>query len=165
MASHQQKRSGGGGSIQKTTYENGDTYEGGWNKDGAKEGYGKLKLTDGTVYEGGFTNGFFCGRGCLVFPDTSKYEGEFLNGKYNGFGTFTRADGMRFEGCFEEGRVLGNGLVTFADGTNGRPRCEGYFEGSRLIRQELCPDVVKKARQAANDAKRERTKNSKSSAR
>jgi len=110
------------------------------------------------VYEGGFTAGFFSGRGCLTFPDGSKYEGDFANGKYNGYGTFTRADRMTFEGCFEEGRVLGNGLVTFSDGSNGRPRCEGYFEGSRLTRQELSTEVLRKVRQTTSEVKRDRNK-------
>ena len=61
--------------------------------------------------------------------------------------------------------VPGNGVVTFGDGTHGRPRCEGFFEGSRLIRRELSTEAVKKARQATNDTKRDRAKNNKSSAR
>merc|ERR1711973_387237 len=143
---------------QKTTYESGDVYEGGWSKDGSKVGNGKLIFADGTVYEGSFLAGLFSDQGTLTYPDKSKYEGEFLKGKFNGFGTFTRADGMQFVGCFEEGKVLGNGLITFPDGENGRPRCEGYFEGSRLIRQELSVDVIRKARQITAEIRRERVK-------
>ena len=149
------------GTQQYTTYDGGEVYEGGWNKDGCKDGVGKLKLADGSTYEGRFASGFFSGLGVLIFADGSKYEGEFVNGKCNGFGTFTRGDGMRFEGRFQEGRVLGNGQVTFGDGTHGRPRCEGYFEGNRLLRRELSSDIVRKVRQITAEARRERLKNTK----
>ena len=56
-------------------------------------------------------------------------------GKFNGLGIYTRADGMKFEGEFRDGQVMGLGLLTYADGTNGLPRQEGEWDGSRLARR------------------------------
>ena len=72
--------------------------------------------------------------------------GEFTNGMYNGFGVYTRCDGMMFEGGFKNGNPYGPGLVTFSNGTNGEPRQEGYFEGTKLVRREPVTEYIKKAR-------------------
>lgn len=65
---------------------------------------------------------------------------------FNGFGVYTRCDGMMYEGGFKNGNPNGPGLVTFPDGTNGDPRLEGYFEGTKLLRRENVPEYIKKAR-------------------
>lgn len=137
---------------QRYTYPVGDIYDGEWNKDGRKHGYGMLVMTDGTKFVGKFNNGFCEGPGLLKFPDGTSYAGRFAQGKYNGPGTFTRSDGMKFEGEFANGKVDGLGLVTFPDGTHGKPRQEGYFLGTELIDRRKATDAVAKAKQAATEA-------------
>ena len=139
---------------QKYVYPEGDVYDGFWNNEGKKHGKGILSLTDGSKYEGKFSDGLFDGHGALMFPDGSKYEGEFSKGKYSGYGIYTRCDGMRFEGRFSEGKVSGPGLITFPDGGNGRPRNEGVFEGTKLLRREKVPEAIEKAHKACERARK-----------
>ncbi|KAK3697019.1 hypothetical protein QZH41_002921 [Actinostola sp. cb2023] len=140
------------GYWKRHTYPIGDIYEGEWNKEGRKHGYGMLVLTDGTKFVGHFINGFCDGPGLLKFPDGTSYAGQFAQGKYNGFGTFTRSDGMKYEGEFANGRVEGLGIITFPDGTNGRPKQEGYFMGTELIDRRNATDTVVKAKHATGEA-------------
>lgn len=139
---------------QKYIYPEGDVYDGFWNNEGKKHGKGILNLTDGSRYEGNFSDGLFDGHGVLLFPDGSKYEGEFSKGKYAGYGIYTRCDGMKFEGKFSEGKVSGPGLITFPDGSNGRPRNEGMFEGTKLLKREKVPEAIEKAKKAGEKARK-----------
>ena len=141
------------GPKQKYEYPEGDTYIGQWNNEGKKHGVGTLHLMDGTIYEGNFINGLFSGIGTLTFPDGTLYEGQFQRGKYSGYGVYTRIDEMKFEGRFKNGKVSGPGLITFPDGGHGRPRKEGIFEGTKLIRRETVTDSIEKARKAARKAR------------
>ena len=109
----------------KFKYDEGDEYDGEWNADGQRHGFGRLAFADKSSYVGYFKEGLFHGHGVLSFPDGSSYEGEFSDGKYGGHGVFRRKDGMKFEGQFADGKVSGYGLATFADGTTGRPKNEG----------------------------------------
>ena len=43
--------------------------------------------------------------------------------------------------------------MTFSDNTHGLPRNEGYFDGNKLMRREKCPEIVQKAKTAAEKAK------------
>ena len=138
---------------QKFTYPQGDIYDGEWNNDGRKHGYGILILKDDTQYTGQFMNGFCHGHGILKFSDGNMFEGEFISGKYHGYGIFTRFDGMRFEGRFQNGRVDGPGMITFPDGTHGRPRQEGHFIGTELLERSRASEAVLKAQQAARIAR------------
>ena len=45
---------------------------GDWNETGQRHGHGQMKLADGAVYQGGFTNGFFNGLGVILFSDGAK---------------------------------------------------------------------------------------------
>lgn len=136
----------------KYRYPDGSEYDGEWNEQGQRHGFGHMIFPDGAQYTGIFDNGLCVGYGVMVFADKSKYEGEFSQGKYNGTGVFTRCDGMRYEGEFKDGKVWGYGIMTFADGTHGLPRNEGYFE-STLIRREKCPSNIHKAIQSAERAR------------
>ena len=109
----------------KFTYDDGDEYDGEWNADGQRHGFGRLNFSDKSSYVGHFKDGLCHGFGVLSFADGSKYEGEFAEGKFNGYGIFRRADGTKYEGQFQGGKAHGCGLLTFSDGTCGRPRNEG----------------------------------------
>lgn len=109
----------------KFKYDEGDEYDGEWNAEGQRHGFGRLTFADRSSYVGYFKEGLFHGCGVLTFPDGSNYEGDFSEGKYGGYGVFRRKDGMKFEGQFIDGKVSGKGLATFADGATGRPKNEG----------------------------------------
>ena len=139
-------------SLCQVKYDEGDVYDGEWNDEGKRHGWGSLTFADGAKYVGSFSSGLFSG-GVLTLADGSRYEGEFANGKYQGYGVFTRADGMKFEGQFSDGRVSGFGLITFADGTHGRPRNEGQFQDNGVVNRCSAKDAVRKAQQAAHVAR------------
>lgn len=139
--------------YHEVLYDEGDQYKGDWNTNAEREGFGVLTFADGSRYSGKFVAGLCEGPGVLTFPDKSKYEGEFARGKYNGHGVFQRADGMKYEGEFYDGMIKGMGLLTFADGTNGRPRQEGEWDGTRLVRRAKADEHVRQAQDASVKAK------------
>ncbi|EGD76453.1 MORN repeat-containing protein 4 [Salpingoeca rosetta] len=123
-------------------YNEGDKYQGEWNAEGQREGFGILTFADGARFVGHFKAGLCHGKGILTFPDNSKYEGDFEGGKYHGYGVYQRADGMKFQGQFQAGQVDGSGLLTFPDGTHGQPRQEGIWKGSQLLTRTKASEAV-----------------------
>lgn len=53
-------------------YEDGTRFIGDWNKKGQKHGLGHYLLSDGTRYDGSFSNGLCSGLGVLKFADGAK---------------------------------------------------------------------------------------------
>ena len=53
-------------------YPDGSQYKGEWSDAGQREGYGILKLTDGSSYYGMFSAGLCEGLGVMVFSDNSR---------------------------------------------------------------------------------------------
>jgi hypothetical protein len=51
------------------------------------EGYGRLKLNTGDVYEGSFKNGVRNGRGLMRYASGDVYRGNFQTGLRHGKGT------------------------------------------------------------------------------
>ncbi|KAJ8317216.1 hypothetical protein KUTeg_005120 [Tegillarca granosa] len=109
-------------------YPDGSEYNGNWNDEGQRHGYGHMKFPDGTEYYGTFDNGLCSGSGIMLFSDTSSSSKQETPDK-------------------------SQGLVTFSDGTHGLPRNEGYFDGNKMTRREKCPHVIRKAQDAAIRAK------------
>lgn len=54
-------------------YEDGTRYIGDWNHKGQKHGLGHLLLSNGTRYDGSFSNGMCSGLGVMAFADGAKY--------------------------------------------------------------------------------------------
>lgn len=130
-------------------YDDGTRYIGDWNQRGQKHGMGSMMFSDGTRYDGAFSNGVCSGLGVMCFPDGAKYEGEFMQGWFHGHGVFWRSDGMKYEGEFRGGRIWGLGLITFSDQSHGFPRNEGFFQDCRLVRKKRCPEVIQRAQKVA----------------
>ncbi len=108
------------------------------------EGYGELRLPDGTVYKGWFKNGKMHGSGICYYRRGDVYLGWFVQGlregegrlkfaeghdflgqwradRRNGFGRMKWADGTRYEGHWKDDLPHGKGKYSFADG--------GWYEG------------------------------------
>lgn len=87
---------------------------------GAKQGYGVLKLNDGTYFEGGFKNDKYHGFGTLTLK-TEKYTGQFKDGKYDGIGELNDSIAKiytivghyikSYKGEFKNGYFHGNGIL------------------------------------------------------
>lgn len=98
-----------------------------WNcSDGtsAKVGGGKVKYSDGSVYEGNLQGFLKNGQGTLTLADGSKYIGGFENDLYSGSGELTLADGTTYKGGFAKGLYEGQGEIT----KNGKTIYSGEFK-------------------------------------
>ena len=59
-------------------FDNGDIYNGQWNKDGLREGRGTLVWQDGSKYIGYWTNDQKNRKGRLIYANGDVYEGDWL---------------------------------------------------------------------------------------
>jgi len=82
-------------------YKNGDVYIGSFNKDGKKEGFGKLS-SSAFYYEGFFLEDEHHGYGEMVWLDNIKYQGMWSHGKMKGKGRYEMSDGTVLEGEFDD---------------------------------------------------------------
>jgi hypothetical protein len=112
------KRSGKG----RTINSDGDQYEGDF-KDGTFHGIGHLKTSRNNEYTGEFANGSMT-RGRLRLADGSVYEGTMVNGKYDGYGIRRGADNDFYEGEYKAGVRHGFGMHRWPSGAT----YEGYYE-------------------------------------
>lgn len=74
-------------------YSDGEIYEGEF-KNGLPEGKGTYRWPDGASYVGDFSKGNLEGKGIYRFSDGSNYEGDFLNNKRHGYGTLKDKTGQ-----------------------------------------------------------------------
>ncbi|KAJ8319767.1 hypothetical protein KUTeg_001354 [Tegillarca granosa] len=113
--------------------------QGNW-KDGRLHGLGKVKYSNGDVYEGYFKEGERHGHGVYsqgkyTSNTASVYIGEWLSDKRNGYGVLddilkgegliVTLDGMYFEGNFTHDKLTGFGLMLTDDNSS----YEGEFSG------------------------------------
>ena len=82
-----------------------------------RNGEGTLRFTDGALYRGNFTDGYFEGRGAIAYPDGSTYVGGFHRQLQEGKGTLTDGRGNRYEGNWRAGKRHGGGQLILADGS------------------------------------------------
>jgi len=94
---------------------------------GSLTGYGKITYENGDTYEGGFANGAFSGKGKFVAAAGWTYEGAFRGGKPNGVGVFTASGGGVYDGVFSDGAPSGKG--TFAKEGESAPKYLGLWSG------------------------------------
>lgn len=85
-------------------------------------------FADGAVYQGGFRNGLFDGKGTCIYPSGSKYEGFWSKGLRNGRGKMEFPSGQIYEGIFRRGDFHGLGKLVSATGH----RFEGLFAGGLI---------------------------------
>ena len=122
-------------------YPTGAIYKGTVNDNMIKEGYGKLYLPNGNIYEGFFMDNCMEGRGRLISIEGYIIEGDFVNdnvsgygkwmdmngtvykgnwllNKKNGMGEEIYLDGSHYFGKFEQGKKNGKGKFTFKEGNS-----------------------------------------------
>lgn len=90
---------------------NGEMYEGFWNRDGKKHGYGIKVNDDGTVYKGFWNNDVEEDFGVFVGKNNDYYIGELINGKQEGKGKLVEKGKFEYEGQFKDGKQNGNGTL------------------------------------------------------
>ena len=61
-----------------------------------RDGYGVQIWSDGSKYEGFWSNDKANGKGRLIHADGDVYEGEWLDDKAHGHGRYTHYDGAKY---------------------------------------------------------------------
>lgn len=124
--------------VKKSTYDNepfefnnGNIYQGKWNKNIEFDGPGIYYLKQDKVFiEGDWENGNFC-YGRIFYPNGDIYEGQIKDSKPNGKGKLKLINNEIYEGDFENGEKTGKGKIIFEDGTIYEGNIEnGKFKGN-----------------------------------
>lgn len=98
-----------------------------------KEGFGRMKMNDSSVFEGDFHQGLFL-NGKIQYQSGSLFVGSFSNNRYHGFGKFTYANGDEFEGYYVNGEKsygkyhYKNGNEYWGEYAENKPNGFGTFE-------------------------------------
>jgi hypothetical protein len=127
-----------------------NSYRGGKNSAGEREGIGRVELPNGDIYMGEWKKNLRHGIGGLVLIGGDTYECEWAFGDPHGFGSHRTAEGYHYIGEFVAGQPNGFGRALygqkayymgrfregkphgFGNWTNGETRYEGEFvEGKR----------------------------------
>lgn len=96
---------------------NEDVYEGPL-VGGLREGFGKLRYADGSVYEGEFANNLPSGNDeTLLFADGRRYQGTFIEGQMQGYGTLEWPNGDVYVGTFNANAITGTGTFFWQNGS------------------------------------------------
>jgi len=100
----------------------GTFYEGDWSE-GSMTGYG-IHFQNGDTREGNWVDGELHGKGKIKCENGDEYDGTWEHGNMHGKGTYIWADGEKYEGDWENDNIHGKGVRIYADGS----RYEGDWE-------------------------------------
>ncbi len=102
--------------YEKVTLPDGSVYEGDWvlNK---MQGMGKRVWQDGAEFEGEWSKGHIGRNGRMKFADGRIYEGQWYLDVPCDDGVMTYPDGGRYEGYVEDGQRNRHGVMTYPDGS------------------------------------------------
>eukprot|EP01114_Cavostelium_apophysatum_P023049 TRINITY_DN8562_c0_g1_i1.p1 TRINITY_DN8562_c0_g1~~TRINITY_DN8562_c0_g1_i1.p1 ORF type:complete len:385 (-),score=76.43 TRINITY_DN8562_c0_g1_i1:70-1167(-) len=94
---------------------NGSRYEGEWS-DNKENGRGIKYWQDGATYEGEWKDSKFSGVGTHTWASGSSYEGTWLNHKRNGYGKNTWVQKDCYSGQWVDDQKHGTGIYVWSDG-------------------------------------------------
>ena len=97
-------------------FSNGDTYQGYFNENNKKEGYGIYIKNNGFIYKGLWKDDKIGDYGILIDPKGNYYKGNLVNGEANGEGEMMINNKMKFVGNFNNNIPNKNGkIISFKD--------------------------------------------------
>ena len=79
----------------------------------------EMKLENGFIYDGEFSNNNLNGRGTLTYPSGDEYIGEFVNGVRSGDGIYTWKNGACYTGSWSNDLMNGRGTYYYSDDSEG----------------------------------------------
>lgn len=98
-------------------FENGCVYEGDWDENLKRHGYGKYTWTNEVTYEGYWKNNMADGYGKLVCSNEDSYVGNWEKDKANGYGEFSQGHKCTYKGPWKDDRPHGLGVEEWLDGS------------------------------------------------
>ena len=93
----------------------GNLYEGDWNLEGKKEGFGIFVYNNKYIYKGFWKNDFFDGYGFLYNNKDNYYIGEFIKGKAKGKGELLVNNQIKYIGEFDNNLPNGEGKIIYLE--------------------------------------------------
>jgi hypothetical protein len=97
-------------------FADGSIYKGEFDEKGLMSGFGRLDWSNGSFYEGEFSQGLFEGQGKSYAPGFGTYLGGYSKGMLHGKGRLTQQDGSVYEGDFFENQIHGKGKIQYTNG-------------------------------------------------
>ncbi len=97
------------------TYPDGDLYNGNFNLNGERHGFGTYKWRDGEKYIGNWKNGIKDGDGTSYFINNEKFIGKFKNNSFK-YGTYYYNDGGKYTGEYQNDLAHGQGSYEYPEG-------------------------------------------------
>lgn len=80
-----------------------------------QNGFAKVNLENGSVYEGYWMNGTKEGKGTMIWPNKEKYVGDWVQGKQEGRGEMIYADGSKYRGEWHNNLRHGKGELVSSE--------------------------------------------------
>jgi hypothetical protein len=96
-------------------YSDGSRYEGNWSN-GKCNGFGIETYSNGNRYEGNFINDLRSGKAKSFFANGDLYEGDYFDNSRNGYGKLTCSNGIRYEGNWSNSKKNGFGVQIWPNG-------------------------------------------------
>lgn len=124
----------GEGRLRFHDYGTWGTYVGGVDKDGNREGKGKITYDDGGFYDGTFKDNKFHGKGVYQWSDGEEYNGEWKDNERHGKSIFTQVNGTVEYVKYEAGKPVGEGIQWTPD----RKTAYKLIDGKEAL--ELLPE-------------------------
>jgi len=105
----------------------GGIYTGWLNLEGNPEGYGTLRIVDGSIYTGSWRNGRKNGFGVYTSIDGALFSGPWMEDTYHGRGVYVSELNQVYTGDWKQGKRDGSGIETWEDGARyvGRYKDDG----------------------------------------
>ena len=102
--------------LQLMKMKDGSLYEGSWNKEGQREGFGISLYNNKYIYKGLWENDVFNNYGCLFNnKENYYYIGQFIDGKAKGKGELLINNKIKYNGNFENNLPNGKGNIIYLD--------------------------------------------------
>lgn len=94
-----------------------------------------IVFSDGTTYEGEYTDDGIWGTGTMLFQNGDKYSGSFSDNQKSGSGVYTWSSGDSYDGTWDSDCMNGTGTYTYADGSyaSGTFDVNSFSQGSYYI--------------------------------